>query len=328
MKKSYLKHAGSFLLAFLFLTSCQKQEELADVKFGSPAAAVKTKNECRLVFATNTDPTNSQDFSFRYNNKALVDEWDIENYGLFKQTYDAGGKLVKSVHTIEGDVIFTIRFFYERDKVVKDIFYYGSSTEVMDETFYTYNSQGRMIRAESFMNDHVSITSYSADGNILSNELFFGGQPVYAQHFKYTAQLKNPFDALPGIDYNFPYYSPATPFYSKFRYASVRETVFDENGEPLSLFEYDPFKTQWTRGHQNYPLSATYFDVMGETLWPYFFEFENCGPQTNGRIANEVSRPIDTKSGQLHFPSFLKRSSVKSFKEQVTEWRTALKKVR
>src|SRR5688572_26754675 len=133
------------------------------------------KNECRLVFATNTDPTGSQDFRFHYNDKGLADEWDIANYGLFKQEYDASGKLIKSIHSVDGEVIFTIHFFYEGNtKVVKEILYHGTSTDIMDEVFYTYNPQGNLVKVQSFISDYVATAKYTPEGNLAASELFFG----------------------------------------------------------------------------------------------------------------------------------------------------------
>jgi hypothetical protein len=322
----------AFVIAGLMLPSCQKEIQAdspvnPEAELQSRGSHTGNKKECRLVFATNTDPAYSEDFNFHYNSKGLMDEWAIKDYGLFKQEYDARGKVKKSVHSIDGQVIFTVHFFYKGDKVVKNIYYYGTGTDIMDEMYYTYNAQGRMVRAESFVNDHVSITKYNPEGNMSSNELFFGGLPVFSQYFKYSKQYKNPFLAIPGIEYNFPYYSPAWPFYSKWRYASVKEVAYDENSDPIVTFEFDPSKTQWRKGPQNYTGSATYFDILGASWFPYRFEFENCGGGRGNDYnhSHRAAPAIGPGARKIDPMMLLKRNPAKTMKEQVKELRQQLK---
>ena len=65
-----------------------------------------------MVFATNADPTISINFRFGYNDQGLADEWDIENYGFFQQEYDIDGRLKRSILSGNGEVFYTIKFFY------------------------------------------------------------------------------------------------------------------------------------------------------------------------------------------------------------------------
>lgn len=326
MKKNYLKLISSFIVYLLVITGCQKviQDQPLNAEINSQFRTGHdgNKNECRLVFSTNTDPTYSQDWHFHYNDKGLVDKWDIENYGLFTQEYDANGKLIKSIHSIEGEVIFTIHFFYQGNKVVKNIYYYGTGTDIMDEMYYTYDAQGRMVKAQSFVNDHISITKYSPEGNMLSNELSFGGAPVYSQFFKHDKQYKNPLLLVTGVEYNFGYYSPASPFYSKWRYASVKEVAYDENGNPVTVFEFDPSQTVWQSGPKNYPASVTYYDLSGAS-WPYRFEFENCGPNSNSN--SSITPPSPLGARKINPLTLLQRNPAKSMKEQVKEFRQQLR---
>ena len=73
MKRNCFKYAGGLLLAVLFFMM-PKGKNLPDLEMGLKAGAGKTKNECQLVFATNTDPAQCQDFSFRYINRCPVQE--------------------------------------------------------------------------------------------------------------------------------------------------------------------------------------------------------------------------------------------------------------
>ena len=313
------------MIAVIFI-GCQKSEqEIAENEIQT-AARADLKNGCRLVSATNTDPTFSQDFRFHYNEKGKADKWEIENYGLFSQEYDGAGRLIKSIHTVEGIIMFTAYFFYNGDRVERDVYYYGTGTDVLDEGFYSYDVQGRMVKVQSIVNDYITITKYTPAGNILSNEFSYSGVPFYSQYFQYNAPHKNPFLAVPGIAYNFPYYLPAFPFYSKWRFSSIKEVMYDENGNQILLYAYEPSKTIWQVGHQNYVLSATYFD-QDETPWEYKFEYENCGPASQRTSADQVnySLPIIRKAPPS---ALLKRFSGKPLKEQVKEIRELAKSLK
>ena len=236
-----------------------------------------------MVFATNADPTISINFRFGYNDQGLADEWDIENYGFFHQEYVRDGRLKRSILSGNSEVFYTIKFFYNQkdNKVKKRIYYFGSGTDIMDEVFYTYNAQGYLVKVQSYINDYVALTNYTPTGNLLTSELFFSGDLVYSAFYKYDKPYKNPYRAVPGIDHAFPTYQPAELFYSKWRFASLKQVAYDENGELVVLFEYNPSKTIWNTGHQNYTLSATYFDILGKTSLPNIFAYETCGPENN-----------------------------------------------
>jgi hypothetical protein len=332
MKKNYLRLIGSFLVSLLFITGCQKV--IQDQPFNSEIESLSKsdheggKNECRMTFGTNTDPTYSQDWHFHYNDKGLADEWYIENQGIYKLEYDAGGRLKKSIYAINDEVFFTTYFFYQgrNKKVVKEIVYFGTGTDIFDEIYHTYNGKGKLVKVQSFVNDYVALTKYSHEGSVLSNELFFGGTPVYSAFYTYNKHYKNPYQAIQGIDHAFPYYAPAYLFCSDWQFAGAKEVGYDENGNPFTTFEYDASKTVWQAGHQNYPASATYYDLLSADWYPYKFEFENCGPHNN--CNSSITPPSSLSARKINPLTLLQRNPAKSFKEQVKEFRQQLKNIK
>ena len=49
---------------------------------------------------------------FHYNEKGLADKWDVLNYGLFTQEYNASGKVIKSTLIIDREAMNILYFFY------------------------------------------------------------------------------------------------------------------------------------------------------------------------------------------------------------------------
>lgn len=329
MRKNYLKIISSFLLTALLMIGCQK-----DFKEVNPAADPasnpgenlqvdneRSKNECRL---TKMIWGGGNEYNYHYNNQGLADEWDISDYGLFKQEYNANGKLAKSRWYIGVDLQATIHFFYEGKKVIKEIWYDGNTSDIVDEVLYTYNAKGQMVRMESFMLDYYTVMSYTPEGNNSSWDFFVGGFPYYSGVLKYNRPYKNPYLAVAGIEHGFPYVNPQYNS-NKWWAASEKLTIYDENANPIVLFDYDPSQTIWQGGFQNYPLSANYFDLISGDWVPYSFEYENCGP---GNVTgnSQTARPSSAKASRKINPMMLmKYNPSKSIKEQVREIRRQLK---
>ena len=289
------------------------------------------KDECRLVFGTNADPTGSADFTFHYNGRGLANQWDIENYGTYALEYDIFGRLKKAVLTQGGEVTYTTNFFYNGGvKVAREVSFTGASTDTSDIAYYTYNARGNLVKVQSFINDYIATGKYNPEGNLLESDLFFSGVPVYSAIYTYNKHLKNPYLAVPGIDHLFPYYTPMDLFYGKLRWASLKQVAYDENGNPIVLFEYDPSKTVWERGPHDYAGSVTYFDLLSGGWFPYPFQFENCGDgkgndYSNSQIAISTSA---SGKGKINPMMLLKRNPAKSMQEQVKEFRQQLKNIK
>jgi hypothetical protein len=312
-KKNKLILISSCLLAILFFSGCKKDND---------------KNECRLVFATNTDPSGSQDFRFHYNDRGLADEWEVENFGLQKQEYDESGKLKKTTLIRNGTVIWIADFLYEGgDKVTKEIGYNSTGTDTTEVVYYYYNAQRKIVKIQSIINDWIATAAYTPEGNLSASELFFSGVPVYSAFFTYDKHFKNPYLAVPGIDHAFYAYTSAELFSSRWLYASLKQVGYDEKGSPTVLLEYDPKKTTWLPGPGDYPDSVTYFDLVSNTPVPFTYKFENCGGgKGNDGSSKRTAGPQATSDLMKSDPArLLRRNPGRSMKEQVKEFRELIK---
>ena len=322
MKKNYLKELITLSISILLIAGCKKESKEINYDWGNH------RNGCRLVFGTNADPTGSADFTFHYNGRGLANEWDIENYGTLVQEYDVRGKLKKSTLTQNGDVTGIVSFFYDRDdKVTKEIWHLG--TDTTDIIYYHYNAQGNLVKTQSFLNDYIAAGKYTPDGSLLESNLYFSGVPVYTALYTYNKHFKNPYQAVPGIDHLFPYYTPMDLFYGKWRWASLKQIAYDESGNPIVQFEYDPSKTVWQGGPHDYTSSVTYFDVLSGNPYPYPFKYDNCGDDNGNDNSNSQISALPTVSGngKTNSMMLLIHNPSKSVKEQVKEFRQQVKKI-
>ena len=321
MKKNYVKMLSTLLIGIILIAGCQKDLKETIPEANLLSAKEKPKNECRL---TKMSWAGGSTYNYHYNNLGLADEWDISDYGLFRQEYDVNGRLDKSRWSIGDELIVTIHFFYEGEKVMKEIWYNGNTSEIGDEIFYTYNGKGQMVRMESFVGDYYAVMSYTPEGNNSSWDFFIGGDIIYSGVLKYIQPYKNPYLAVRGITHGFPYINPQYN-YNKWWATSEKLTIYDENGDPIVLFDYDPLQTIWQPGHQNYPLSATYYDLITEDWFPYNFEYENCAPGNVNSNSRAAQPSITTGARKINPTMLLKRHPSKSIKEQAIEWRNKIR---
>lgn len=327
MKKNLLKAFWGLLFSIIVFPGCQKVTKEANPETELQSAKVKPKNECRLTNLTYFD--GDGEYNYHYNAKGLCDEWDIANYGLFRQEYDASGRLKISKLYDGTDLSVTIHFFYEGKKVVKEIWYDGNTSNIIDEVFYTYNSKGQMVRGESFLLDYYTINTWTPEGNTLSWKFFIGGSPYWAAFLTYNRPCKNPYLAVPGIEYGFPFINP-TYNLNKWWASSEKIVIYDEFGNTTVSFDYDPSRTIWQVGHQNYPLSTTYFDLISQGWFPYTFEYENCEPGNSNRNS-QIAQPSSLSSsatGKVNPMNLLKFHPSKSIKEQAQELRNQMKNLK
>lgn len=270
-----------FLSFFMMVISCQKESaEPNNTSTGTTAARVFPKNECRLTLLAGA----GVEYRYRYNSAGLNSEMEFLDYGTFRQEYDASGKLIKSRWFIGEDLIVTIHFFYDaRGKANHEIWYLGDTDEIYDEVFYTRNNQGLITRMESFLGDYFTTASFTPDGNTKEWHFHMGGARAISGYLSYKQPYRNPYLAVPGIEYSFPF---ANPFYYQHRNLPVSEkvVVYDENGTPMTLFDYDPAKTIVQEGHRNYPLHSELYDRENEIWDQFVFEYENCGPGSTNNL--------------------------------------------
>ena len=294
--KKILFHLPLTLIAVLLLmSSCQKSITESTDEVASKATN-KPKNECRLTEMNVT----LGNYKHRYNSQGLCDEWEISDYGTFKQEYNDAGRLIKSRLYVEDELIYTIDFFYTGPRVTKEIWYYGNSTEVADEVHYTFNHAGQNTRAESFLWDYYTVNSFDAMGNATAWDFYLGGNLTSSGRYKFNLSYKSAFRAIPGIEYGFPFINAAVST-SKFYFSAEKIIEYDENGDPIVIYDYDAQQLPWQTTLQNYPTEAVYHDAVTNDLVTYTMQYENCGPgnESPSRIAPLTSTVNKVKSEKM-----------------------------
>src|SRR5436190_52841 len=209
MTKNYLKTFGFLIMTILLVAGCQKEikdQSAAPVKnedeLQSRGAHEDDRDGCRLI--SNTSEFGQE--TYTYNKKGLLDEWYTSFYdGYFKQEYNQRGRLIKSRLYSAGAVVYTIRFSYRDDKIVKETWYVGDTKEIYDEVLYYFNRKGQIIKNVSPVQDYVNSFEYTREGNVSKWVISFGGIPAYSTEFTYLYHHKNPLSATPGVGNGFPY---------------------------------------------------------------------------------------------------------------------------
>jgi hypothetical protein len=319
MKKINLISAAVLLFSFLFIIGCRKENSQS--KAGTDLTSAKNekpKNECRLTELI-AGPLGS--YQYRYNTAGLNSEWDISGYGTFKQEYDANGRLIKSRWFIDDELIVTIEFFFDNHgRSVHEIWYFGNTQDVYDEVFLTRDARGLITKMESIAGDYYTDVVYTPEGNTKEWHFYVGGQPFLSGYYQYIQTYRNPYLAIPGIEYGFPFLNPSIN-QQKWWATGEKITGYDENGNSFDIHDYDATQTQFLPTFQNYPSQANYFDLTSEAWHDYSFEYENCGPGNNlSRSSNSVSAAYTGKNGS-GIMRFLQRHPNVPIKEHMKQLR-------
>ena len=314
MKNFFLKLMSTFLAAALFLISCQKEVKTNSTDHEQLAAKNdKPKNECRLT-AINGPGVN---YGFLYNERGLNSEWNIPGFGTFKQEYNAAGQLKKSRWFVGGELFVTIVFTYDaHGRAIRDTWYYGNTNDVYDDVFYTRNASGLITKVESFVGDYYTDAVFTPEGNTHEWHFYVGSTRIYSGFLHYRETYRNPYLAIPGIEYGFPFLNP---FYLQQRWLIASEKVvgYDENNSPVIFYDYDPDKTIIQPGFQHYPASADFFDMQNNWWDRFSYEYENCGPGNEARTSGQsLQNDSNVHKGTGGFSALLMRNPKLSVKEQ------------
>ena len=65
-------------------------------------------------------------------------------------------------------LLYEIHFIYNKNKVVKEIWYDANTHQVIDEVNNSYNQQGEMIRNESTTQNYYVTYTYTTQGDLES----------------------------------------------------------------------------------------------------------------------------------------------------------------
>ena len=318
MKTNHFKQLGYLLLSLIFFISCNKESK--ELSIDNLANCQNNKNECRLLSVT----SEFGDQTYTYNRKGLVDQTNIDSYdGYFKMEYNALGRLIKSRYYSGGELVNTIVFGYQYDRVVKETWYDGNTKIKSDEIFYTYNWRGNLTKAKSIIGDYNSVYKYSPDGNnVVQYDLYFGGIINYTQLLTYLApHHKNPFLATPGISNGFPFINGGISD-SKWYSTSEKDIAYDGNGmNPEVVIDQDPARSIVKFNGHNYVTATDYFDNVSQEYSHFKFMYGNCG-NDNGDNTNSSKSQLGVPSTRINPLSLLRLGSAKSIKDQLKEIRS------
>jgi hypothetical protein len=254
----------------------------------------------------------------------LVDEWAVWYGGVYKMEYDQRGKLEKSGYYVDDVLVYSIDFIYEKDKVVKEVWYKADTKDIDDAVFYTFDTKGRNTRRESFLYDFYTDNTYTADGDLLSWKLYVGGSPLVSGHYTYYDHYRSPFvKGTPGIAYNFPYSNP-TFGYTKRWYSSEKMVVYDELGTPSVYYDEEPGQTQWHTDKTGVVELVDYVDGISGPGLSVGFEYENCRGGDSESNVRKVP-PVRGDMKKISPRSLLQHYQGKSLKEQVIKFRQQIK---
>jgi hypothetical protein len=244
--------------------------------------------------------------TFTYKN-GLLDEVYVYYGWTYKMIYDNQRKLIGS-SVFEGETLLAnITFSYENNKLAHEIWRNPETQVVEDDVAYTYNPQGRLGKSESFAYEVVTLYTYTANGNLESNQIFVSGVPYFKAEYSYEANYKNPYRSVPGLEVQF-WFSNAGFGAGPNWYTSEKLTLYDENGNPVLQYEQDPAKTTWVSALQHYPLISSYVDKHTQVPITNSFEYENCVPGQSAEnfVGNQTPKYTglrDVKARIFHYPS-------------------------
>jgi hypothetical protein len=319
------------LTVFVFSLGCQKQEFndpglISQASAGGPGQDNSTGCRLSIFDFYNADGDYHQVEHFIYENGRAV-EWQTWWGGIYKMAYNDKGKLTRSWLWVEDQLINTIDFFYEKDKVVHEIWFDGATQDVADEVYYTFNTKGEMIMARSTVNDYITYNTFTANGDQTSWFVYVGGLPYAKAEYVYTKQIRNPLLQRPGIDYEFPYINPSFIAGNSW-IASEKITYYDESGNPSVTYNADPMLTQWHLGNQQFPTLVEYISMDNGSYSSISFVMENCGQENAGgsKMLIQGKANIQLKPGDPRSIQALTAGSRRGLKQRLNEFRKLIGK--
>jgi hypothetical protein len=304
MKKNFSITSFGVLLTILFFSGCQKNTEQLipgnDLQDPTVAAnSSKTEdNQCRL---RRWEESTGLVYDFHYNNKGLADLWRLDyGGGDFEEhhiKYDNKNR-IKSTHIIApvvlpGDAInYT---FYNNGNVTTRATGYLESGGIWADIFYTYNNKGQMIKEDDNVSDYHTRFYYDNKGFNSGYDFYIGSEIVYKVASKFNISNRNPYLAIPGVDYGFPSFT--WPLFDK-RWNSSQSIIFYDEGVPYVIYEDDPSQTIMQTGNSNYLTFVHYFDQASETTNDITITYQNCDGRNDDNANMPAPSPLKN-SGQI-----------------------------
>jgi len=321
MQKSFVKLL-MLAISVLFFISCKKEVKQTNLN-SSIQSYVKADNGNKIRLTSVVNEFATQTFS--YNSEGLMDEWYISGLEYTtKVEYDEDGRFAKAIVYIGSTLTYTIYFVYEKNHVVKEIWYNGGTSDIVDEVLYTFDPNGTMLRSESFIQNYYTVYEYTNDRQLSSFTLYVSDVAVVKVDFTYLFNYKSPFDAIPGLTYGF-IFSDGIYYANKLYSTSASATFYDESGNVIFEDVQDPALTTMEAGPQHYPVKASY-SIAADAYINFTFTYENCGTCATGKIGrNSGNTPNSLRSG---LNKFLVHEPKQPMKQKASQLRIEVREIK
>jgi hypothetical protein len=307
MKKNLLKTLAVLITTVLLFSNCKKEIEqlpiMNDVQDEQVSRPHDNDNKCqlrRVDFVNNQFLT--QFYEFHYNHKGLVDKWrldygELDGFREFQITYDNKNRIKKA--DAGGDYL---TFYYNGNFITHVTKHLVPSGKLIEDTYIKYDAKGQMIKQDEVLGDFHTRFFYNNKGFNTRTDYYVGNELVIESHHRFNISNRNPYFAVNGIDYGFPF--PNWPLFDK-RLQSQDSTIEygadEETGGPLLVSDFDPAKTRMQTGTHNYLKHVYYYDRAADPLFSekeITFTYQNCGDNDDDFDKTLAPSPV-TKRGPL-----------------------------
>jgi len=267
----------------LFIPACKKQRTETAYNSNQPKDKESDKNvkegHCRLEYF---DWPGVGSWRFHYNSKGLADHWIInwgDGYPLHtnEMEYDQNNRLSKSLENYFG-AVYDYTFYYTDNRLSRMTRINKENPADANDIQFTYNLKGENIKQDDDLNNSHVLLYYDATGNCTKTDVYFGADLWYSDIYTFNSPVKNPRKKVPGIEFGFPFYGTGG-FTDKRWFTSNTTIIYDSDGTPYVLLDYDPAKTVFSTDKDNLPVSATYFDKITQDFLTITFGYEGCNDQ-------------------------------------------------
>jgi hypothetical protein len=334
MKKNLLKTLARVFITVLLFSGCKKETEqlpvVTDVQDEQVAKHDDDDNKCQL---RRVDFGNNQFYEFHYNRKGLADKWHIDYGGGdfidYQMMYNNRGRIINTqlTQTFPGNVNY--KFYYTGNFITHVTGHDEASGELVADIYFKYNRTGQMVKWDDIAADTHSRYFYNNRGFNTRTDFFIGPDLILESHHKYVIPNRNPYLAVKGVEFGFPFpdWQPVNK-----RLLSQDSVILYDEGEPFLINDYDPAKTRIQTGIHNYVTHAYYFDRASfiHRNRNIIFTYQKCGDNDDDfdkpivpSPAKEVGplSPVDRLNKILSSTSKNKKQELKAFRKQYSEHR-------
>jgi hypothetical protein len=298
MKKIFFKSTSLFLLAALLITGCQKQIQekentIIEEENSSAARNDDDKPGCQL---THYDDGSGYSLDIKYSKKGLASELSQTYSDGYHEThqifYDKKERFIKTRITSTDYPVIKYDFIYTGDVITRAKGYLEGTNEPFADIFYTYNRKGQLIRTDDVIRDYHLKYTYNTKGFVGHTDYYLGTDLFVTYDYTYRIPNKNPYLAIPGVDYG---------FWGGFDFDKWWETsdyiVLYDEGTPYVLADYDQARTVLNKGPHDYLNSAVYYDRVSESNITLTFNYQNCGRGSHddnaaSSVLNRQNQPL------------------------------------